>query len=366
MPTETLLLNGFSILNDPNVNTNGSGGGELMIHDGSAVFEDDDIVAIVVDNVDANGVLTNDSVVTQIIVYDNAADYYNNTPLYTYDYIGSGDGVDIPNGRSGMGDRYLNFDADDLVSADPGAPVLEELVMVAGVDLVDLVEAGVNPIEFDTFEDIDYNSDGTIDPNEESDGFFSSELNDWIPICFARGTLIETPDGPRFIETLQVGDAVNTLDNGPQEIRWIGSKKTSGLGKRAPIRIKAGALGNVRDLWVSQNHRMLLRGAQAELMFGQSEVLVAAKHLVNDSTIRPDPCPEIEYLHFLFDDHEIVFAECCPAESLLLGDQTMCSLDDTEQDEIIALFPELQSTDDPAQPARLSLKAYEAYALQAS
>ena len=40
-------------------------------------------------------------------------------------------------------------------------------------------------------------------------------------ICFAQGTLIQTPQGERRIETLKPGDMVVTLDNGPKPIRWL-------------------------------------------------------------------------------------------------------------------------------------------------
>ncbi|CUH76592.1 Hint domain-containing protein [Tropicibacter naphthalenivorans] len=364
MASTTLFINGFSVLGESRSNTNASNGGELMIHDGTAVFEDDDIIAIVVDDVDANGILTDASVITQIIVYDNAADYYAEVPKFTYDYSGTGTGADIPDGRAGMGDAYLRFDAAELTSTDASAPALSDLVMVAGVDLVELIESGVNPIETPTFQDIDYNQNGTIDTGEVADGAFSSEINEIIPICFARGTLIETPDGPRYIETLRVGDLVTTLDNGPQPIRWIGARKFPGTGVHAPVRIKAGVLGNIRDLRISQNHRMMVRGAQAELLFGQSEVLVAAKHLVNDDTIRIVPCETIEYYHFLFDTHEIVFAECCASESLFPGPQTLRHVDDTARDEITAIFPELAHYDDGAPTSRLSLRGFEARALR--
>ena len=41
-------------------------------------------------------------------------------------------------------------------------------------------------------------------------------------------------------------------------------------------------------------------------------MLVAAKHLVNDGSIRVEPRPEIEYFRFLFDRHHVVRAEACP------------------------------------------------------
>lgn len=35
--------------------------------------------------------------------------------------------------------------------------------------------------------------------------------------------MIETPDGPRAVEALKVGDMVTTLVHGPKIIRWVRS-----------------------------------------------------------------------------------------------------------------------------------------------
>ena len=358
MADTTLLLNGFSILGSPQTNSNASNGGEFMIHDGEAVFEDNDIVVFLVENANPDGTLNGDSVITGVIVYDNASDYYNDIPLYTYS--GSAD-IDI--GRNNMGDRYLEFDASGLTSTDPDAPLLDELALVPGVDILDVLASQTGPYEVPTHEDLDLNGDGIISEDEVADGFFSSELNILATICFVRGTLIETPTGPQAIETLKTGDFVNTLDAGPQPIRWIGGHPTPALGTNAPVRIRAGALGNVRDLWVSQNHRMLITGAQAELMFGQSQVWIAAKHLVNDGSIRVIPGGEVEYWHFLLEDHQVVFAEACPSESLFPGRQTLQNVTDSERDEIVALMPELDVIDFPGPLSRYALKGYEAKAL---
>nr|AIA91314.1 CAZy families GT4 protein [uncultured Gluconobacter sp.] len=90
------------------------------------------------------------------------------------------------------------------------------------------------------------------------------------------------------IEDLRVGDLVLTKDDGPQPLRWISSRHVSAEMLAAhpnmrPIRIRAGALGEglpLRDLIVSPQHRMLVRSKVAERMFGEEEVLVAAKHLL--------------------------------------------------------------------------------------
>ena len=360
MATTTLLLNGFSVVGDPQTtNANASNGGEYMLHSATALFDDDDIIAFVAENVTVDGVLTDDTIITSIIVYDSAYDYYNDIAKYTYS--GSAD-VDV--GRRTMGDRYLEFEADGLTSSDPGAPTLGTISAIAGVDILETLATQNGPLRVDTNEDIDLNGDGIISPDEEGDAAFSSSVTDGlIVICFAAGTLIETPQGPRFIETLKVGDAVVTLDDGPQEIRWIGHVRVVGDGQNTPIRIKRGALGNIRDLWVSPNHRMLVRGIQAELMFGEPEVLVAAKHLVNGTTIVEEPRPVIDYWHFLCDRHHVVFAEGCASETLYPGQLAVQSIEAAARDEMLDLLPETVDLSLDGPMARYTLKRHEAKAL---
>jgi len=158
--------------------------------------------------------------------------------------------------------------------------------------------------------------------------------------CFLRGSLIETPQGPRPVEALAAGDLVMTLDHGPRPIRWAGSSRVAGTGRLAPVRIGAGHLGNARDLWLSPNHRVLVRGPMAELLFGEAEVLVAARHLVDGRRVREEPQAEVEYFHILLDDHQILLAEGAPVESLYLGRQALVALDAEARAEIDAVFPD--------------------------
>ncbi|QJF52013.1 Hint domain-containing protein [Roseobacter ponti] len=353
----TIAVNGFSVLgNAAKSNAPAANGGLLRIHSGTDVFESDDIIVLTIQNTTADGMLTDDSVITRIEVYENAFDYTFGEPKFTYDGT-----ADIDVGRRTMGDRYLEFQADGLTSDEDGAPALEELTIVAGVNIRQALDAD-GRIDVPTIEDIDTDGDGTATPG---DGIFSAELEELLVVCFAAGTLIETPDGPRYIETLTEGDLVNTLDDGPQPVRWIGKQRMPGTGPNAPVHIRAGALRNLRDLKVSQNHRMLVTGAEAELLFGTGEVLVAAKHLVNGTTIRVVPCEEVEYVHFLFDAHQIVFAEGCPSESLYPGPQTLGIVDEEARDEIIAFFPELQDAQFRAPMSRYALRRFEAMALRA-
>jgi VCBS repeat-containing protein len=137
--------------------------------------------------------------------------------------------------------------------------------------------------------------------------------------CFARGTQIDTPAGPRAVEDLRAGDMVDTLDAGPQRIVWLGRRTACGRGDTAPVLIRKGALGNRADLRVSPQHRMLIRNPLAELHSGEAEVLVPSVHLVNEATVLRAPCETVEYFHILLPRHHILFAEGAPAESFFAG-----------------------------------------------
>ncbi len=183
--------------------------------------------------------------------------------------------------------------------------------------------------------------------------------------CFVRGTMIRTARGEKPVEDLRLGDLIDTRDNGPQPIRWIGSRKVRAEGRFAPIVIEAGTFGYHRRLVVSPQHRVLLTHWMAELMFGEDEVLVAAKDLVNDCSVRVLAGGEVEYFHLLFDQHQIIWSEGLQTESFLPGPTVMNDLDEGVQNEILSLFPEI----DPATKAgygpaaRLPLRQFEARAM---
>jgi hypothetical protein len=153
---------------------------------------------------------------------------------------------------------------------------------------------------------------------------------------------------------------VHTKDNGLQPIRWIGSRTVDAVGRFAPIEIAADVLGNDRPLVLSPQHRVMLGGWQAELLFGVPEVLVAAKHLVDDKRILRREGGTVTYFHMMFDQHEIVYADDVPCESFHPGHVGIAGMDDAQRDEIFALFPELEQDFSGFGPlARMGLKSAE-------
>ena len=185
-------------------------------------------------------------------------------------------------------------------------------------------------------------------------------------VCFARGTMIRTPAGESRIEDIEVGDKVITRDHRRERVRWHGVRTVEAIGDMAPIVFRTGAIGNRRDLVVSPLHRVLVTGMRAQILFGAAEVLVAAKYIVNGDTIFRREGGMVEYHHILFDNHEIIYANGAPAESLHPGKDNLDGFGCESREEILKLFPELRSDPTSYGPsARRTLRSYEAQALMA-
>lgn len=167
-----------------------------------------------------------------------------------------------------------------------------------------------------------------------------------VPACFTPGSRICTPDGLLDVADLQFGDRILTMDHGLQAIRWVGHTRlpTAVLNKSPnfrPVVIKKDALGPglpFQDMKVSPQHRILISGWQAELLFGEVEVLVPAIKLCNGSSIYQDhDAQDVTYVHVLFDQHEVIWADGIPTESYLpaFRDESDMAI------EITTLFPHL-------------------------
>lgn len=183
--------------------------------------------------------------------------------------------------------------------------------------------------------------------------------------CFTTGTLVACPEGWRDVADLRPGDLVTTRDRGPQEVLWTGARRVAGTGAFAPVRFAPGTLGNRGPLLVSPQHRVLLSDWRVKLLFGEDEVLVAAKHLVDGAQVTRVDLPEVTYVHLLLPRHEILDADGAAAETLHLGPYLLDRVLGPSRAEVMALFPDLGATA-PHGPrtARRCLKEWEAQLLK--
>ncbi len=170
-------------------------------------------------------------------------------------------------------------------------------------------------------------------------------------ICFTPGTRIRTAEGARLVEDPKEGDRISTKDNGEQPVLWVGSRRITGARMHAmphfrPIRLRAELLGQGRpdaDLIVSPDHRILLKGGLAKVMFGTDEVLVAAKDLVNDASITVDHSwRSLTYIHLMLPAHEIVWANGTETESFNPASAALQEVDPEQRQRLYDCMQELE------------------------
>jgi hypothetical protein len=129
---------------------------------------------------------------------------------------------------------------------------------------------------------------------------------------FCAGTRIGTPRGNVPVQTLRVGDTVNTWTGGTRPITWIGTGKVLATrGRRSaatPVIVRKGALANnvpARDLRVTKGHSLLV-----------DDVLIPVEFLVNHRSILwDDRAQKVSLYHVELDRHDVMVANGAPAES---------------------------------------------------
>ena len=145
-------------------------------------------------------------------------------------------------------------------------------------------------------------------------------------VCFAAGTNLLTPNGYCAVEQLKCGDRVQTRDGDALEIVWIAGSRhdlPGNAGDVVPVLISKGALGDgtpMRDLVVSPLHKVLVTGAQVEIIAGVTEALVPAKALTALPGIRRMMGERtVTYYHVMLRQHAIVDSDGAFSESFYPG-----------------------------------------------
>ena len=212
-------------------------------------------------------------------------------------------------------------------------------------------------------------TDSTLTPGVQYQKVAGSNNGDSLYVdfvCFARDAQIRTPTGVLPVQDIRPGDKVWTVDDPEAVVQWVGSKTVFATGDAAPVVFETGAIGNTRPLVVSQQHRILLRSAQASIMFGAEEVLVPARSLLALDGVRLAEGATVTYHHIMFDGHKIVESDGVLTESFFPGATALGTLDDAVRDELVRLFPELVAGAEYGPMAAHMLKPFEAEALVAA
>jgi hypothetical protein len=276
---------------------------------------------------------------------------------------------------AGRASPLINNGGDNVVVYDPGSDTY--ITAVYNGDSVDDPTAtysgfSATATQSGSGEDFGSDIDG-FSIQRQGDGT-DTFVNDEAPtpgttnVCVTHGTHIATPRGDVLVQDLRRDDLVCTMDHGPQPIAWIFANKRHAHeiaqdAKQGAVRLARGALGNGlprRSLTVSRQHRMLVRSAIAERMFGEPEVLVHAKDLVGLSGVMPAPVLDgFAFYHILLPQHEVIFANGAATESLYLGPGTMKALASNARADLakIETFKKLFGISQPARPFAKGAKA---------
>ena len=165
-------------------------------------------------------------------------------------------------------------------------------------------------------------------------------------VCFAAGTLIDTPEGPRAVESLQPGDRVVVSTGESLPILWCGASELTWPGSPENLRpyaVAQGALTNGlprRDLVVSPQHKVLMSGPEVNALFGVPEVLAPVKGLAALPGVRLMRGKKtVTYHHILLERHEVIFSEGAPTESFYPGTTASQMLGKEQMAAIERLFP---------------------------
>lgn len=95
----------------------------------------------------------------------------------------------------------------------------------------------------------------------------------------------------------------------------------------------------MQDTRLSPQHRVLVTGWQAELYFGELEVLIPAIKLVDGHRVQRDLRPAgVRYLYILLEKHEVLAVDGLNSESFLPG--TMNASGQLEMQQLFGTEPE--------------------------
>ncbi|WP_299281356.1 Hint domain-containing protein [uncultured Tateyamaria sp.] len=174
-------------------------------------------------------------------------------------------------------------------------------------------------------------------------------------------TPIATPNGYRPAETLRRGDTVMTAVGDIVPVLHTVRQSVPARGSFRPVRLQAPYFGLARDIVVSPEQRLVLRGSDVEYIFGQEAVLVPARHMVNGhAAIWAAPQTTADYVQILLPGHEALVAAGCALESLYIG-----RLRRNERDLSASILADMPSRLLPehAKPIHQVLRQFEAITL---
>ncbi len=175
---------------------------------------------------------------------------------------------------------------------------------------------------------------------------------------------IATPDGPRPVKSLRLGQSIITADGNVAQVRWAGSQELPACGQFAPLLIRAPYFGLTNDLHVAPSQRLRLKGSVVEYLFGEEEVFASAGHLLDGRAIVRAPYLQtIRYHQVLLDRPGILQVSGSAMETIDIA--PLCADPTFQQHSLLAAVPR-ELMPKHIQSGQMVLRAFEAITLAAA
>ncbi|SFD52126.1 Hint domain-containing protein [Sulfitobacter brevis] len=166
--------------------------------------------------------------------------------------------------------------------------------------------------------------------------------------AFARGTLIQTVDGPVAVEDLQPGDMINTSTGEPAKLIWVGSSSfvPADVGRTTPLlRIMTDSFGQGRPstfLTVGPSARILhtphhLRGDN-----DGTKLLTPVREFIDGvNVIEVTPPTPVRLFHICLTRHAAINAGGVEMETFHPGANATRDVPHSIRDRFLSLFPQI-------------------------
>lgn len=261
------------------------------------------------------------------------------------DELGTGDYLSYD---LGSGTTDVSLDSSSLYDAEillGDGSIMEVPVLVLQADNGDVF---ISEYPASSLDGLSIQSINLVEVNtSDAAGIYAgaSDVQNASVVCYGAGMMIDTPQGPRRVEDVQPGDFVTTLDHGAQEVLWVRAADyplDSLPCDNRPVLIRADALGPARprqDLIVSPQHRILVGTSDQLGWMSTQEAFAPAKALTELPKVRfMQGKSKITFVHFACARHEVVVANGCLSESLLLGHMVLNGLTPEERETLNTEF----------------------------
>lgn len=165
--------------------------------------------------------------------------------------------------------------------------------------------------------------------------------------AFARGALVQTPDGPIAVEDLLPGMLVDTVEGTPQRIAWTGSMASAAAGCPGQteylFRITEGSHG------LGQGWPDLLLGPGARLMqpgqIGRDTARLSPVVELADGqqVVQVAPRGPVQLYHIALPSHRLIRVNDVAVESFHPGHAASLAISDDLFGQFVSLFPQVRT-----------------------